>query len=223
MLTTLKYKVSPDAIQNALAHIPTDSLRVTISQPTGNFFYDPWVVKEEFVGTVWEQLLSVLPAANVGEARVITLAPGSCYQIHADIDDRYHLNIAGDNGYLVDIEHNDLHQTVQDGQWYLMDAGRLHSAANFGRDFRLQLVVRKLLIRNVLSNSVPINLISNNSMTDDHNRFLFDNTISPWLNKANKLGYINDFSYSPVSVKFNIEHAKLDLLKDILPKEFEIV
>ena len=52
------------------------------------------------------------------------------------------------------------------------------------------------------------------------NVYIFDNTLSPWLNQANKLGYINNFSYSPIAVKFNIEKNKLDLFKSILPAEF---
>ena len=53
--------------------------------------------------------------------------------------------------------------------------------------------------------------------------FLFDNTLSSWLNEANKSGYINSFSYSPISAKFNIEKNKLDSLKHILPNEFKII
>ena len=57
----------------------------------------------------------------------------------------------------------------------------------------------------------------------DDARFVFDSHISPWLNEANKLGFINNFAYSPISVKFSIEQNKLESLKSMLPLEFKIV
>ena len=60
------------------------------------------------------------------------------------------------------------------------------------------------------------------SNTDDA-RFMFDNTLSPWFNEANKLGFINNFSHTPISIKFNIEESKIDSFKNILPPEFKII
>ena len=60
-------------------------------------------------------------------------------------------------------------------------------------------------------------------LTYDDARFIFDNTISTWLNNANKAGFINSFVHSSVSIKFNIEKNKLDSLKHILPNEFKII
>ena len=54
-------------------------------------------------------------------------------------------------------------------------------------------------------------------------RFLFDSHISPWLNEANKLGFINNFDHSPIAINFNIERSKLDCLKNILPEEFKLI
>jgi hypothetical protein len=53
-----------------------------------------------------------------------------------------------------------------------------------------------------------------------HARFLFDNTMSPWFNDANKAGFINSFVQGSVAIKFNIEQDKLDSLKQALPAEF---
>jgi hypothetical protein len=69
---------------------------------------------------------------------------------------------------------------------------------------------------------VEVAVSSTISNTDDA-RFIFDNTLSPWLNAANKNGFINDFDYSPVGVKFNIEKNKLDLFKSIIPAEFKLL
>ena len=221
MLTPTDYTVNTSLLQEACLHLPKGGMKTTINQPSGNFFYDPWIIKEEYKGTVWETLYNSLPATK-GEARIIILDPGQCYQIHADIDDRYHLNILGDNSYLIDLVRETMHPLVQDGIWYDMDASFLHTATNFGRRARVQLVVRKLLKKNKLSNPISISLVTSLS-NPNHARFLFDNTMSPWFNEANKLGFINDFTQGDVSIKFNIEQNKLESLKRMLPEEFKIL
>ena len=122
----------------------------------------------------------------------------------------------------MDLVNEQMCHLEQDGVWYDMDAGLLHTATNFGRRARVQLVVRHLLKKNELLDPVEIALSSTISNTDDA-RFIFDNTLSPWFNQANKLGYINNFSYSPIVVNFNIEKNKLDMFKSILPAEFKLI
>lgn len=219
MLTKTNYTADTALFQNAVDQLPETGMKTTINQPTGNFFYDSWVIKDEYKGTVWETLYNSLPVSK-GEARIIILDPAQCYQIHADIDDRYHLNVLGEECYLIDLIREQMHKLEQDGIWYNMDAGFLHTAANFGRRARVQLVVRHLLRKNKLLNPVEVELTSSMKNTDD-TRFVFDSTISPWLNEANKQGYINNFSYLATSVKFNIEHDKLESLKNALPTEFK--
>lgn len=221
MLTITNYTVDTKIIQEAVSSLPSLEMRTAINEPTGNFFYDPWILKEEYKGTVWEKLYNSLPTEK-GEARIIVLEPNQCYQIHADIDDRYHLNISGDECFLIDLVREQMYKLNQDGTWYDMNAGFLHTAANFGRPVRVQLVVRKLLKKNKLID--PVNIaISTTLSNPNHARSLFDNTISPWLNSANKAGIINNFSHSQLFVKFDIEKNKLEFLKQILPKEFKIL
>jgi hypothetical protein len=221
MLSKTSYTVDTSLFREACLQLPNEGMKTTINQPTGNFFYDPWILKDEYKGTVWETLYNSLPVAK-GEARIIILDPARCYQTHADIDDRYHLNILGEACYLMDLVKEQMYRLEQDGVWYDMNAGLLHTATNFGRRARVQLVVRHLLKKNELLDPVEIVLSSTVSNTDD-TRFIFDNTLSLWLNQANKLGYINNFSYSPITVKFNIEKNKLDLFKSILPAEFPLL
>jgi hypothetical protein len=221
MLTPTNYTVDTSLFQEACNQLLHNKMKTTINQPTGNFFYDPWVLKDEYRGTVWETLYNSLPVIK-GEARIIILDHNQCYQTHADIDDRYHLNIQGEACYLIDLVREQMFPLEQDGIWYNMNAGLLHTATNFGRCARVQLVVRHLLKKNELLDPVEIALSSTVSNTDDA-RFIFDNTLSPWLNHANKLGYINNFSYSPITVKFNIEKNKLDLFNSILPAEFSLL
>lgn len=186
-----------------------------LTEPTGDFFYDPWKLKEEFVGTCWDSALKSLPS-GIGQARIIVLESPSCYNKHADIDDRYHLNLSGDEAYLIDLQSQEMFKLDTDGIWYEMDAGRLHTAISVGSEYRVQLVVRKLLKRNTLNNPVEVTINSRG-----HNsRFKFDNIISPWLNRANKRGIITNFVHDGASVYFDIENSCINELEEIIPQEF---
>lgn len=221
MLTPTNYTVDTSLFQEACIQLPIGKMKTVINQPTGNFFYDSWVLKDEYKDTVWETLYNSLPVAK-GEARIIILDPAHCYQTHADIDDRYHLNIRGEACYLIDLVREQMFRLDQDGIWYDMDASFLHTAANFGRVLRAQLVVRKLLKKNKLKNPIEVTLATIMENTN-HARHLFDNTMSPWLNEANKAGFINSFSQGNVTITFNIEQDKLESFKHILPEEFKII
>jgi hypothetical protein len=115
-----------------------------------------------------------------------------------------------------------MYRLEQDGIWYNMDASLLHTAANFGRRARVQLVVRQLLKQNKLEDPMEVALSTTISNTDDA-RFIFDNHVSPWLNTANKNGFINNFTQSSIGVKFNLERTRIDSLKDILPPEIKML
>ena len=51
----------------------------------------------------------------------------------------------------------------------------------------------------------------------------FDNTISPWLNLANKNGTISNFKFDGNEVSFNIDPGSLESLTEIVPNIFEVV
>lgn len=220
MITPTEHSVDITLLEQAVSQVPEGGMKTAINRPTGNFFYDSWVLKDEYKGTVWEALYDSLDEVK-GEARVIILDPGQAYTSHADIDDRYHLNILGTKSYLIDLENNEMHFLHTNGIWYDMDAGQVHTAANFGRTARIQLVIRKLLSNNRLKNPTPVT-IHTTLKNLDHARFVFDNTISPWLNTANKKRYISNFSYTNAQATFNIEKSMLHVLENILPDEFKI-
>jgi hypothetical protein len=220
MLRPTNYTVEPYLLEEAIKQSDKDEFKLILNQPTGNFFYDPWVIKPEFVGTVWEDILNSLPL-DKGEARLITLKPGTSYYSHADADDRWHLNLKSEYGYLCDLNNQQMHLLTPDGIWYDMDAGRIHSAVNFGHCDRVQLVVRQLLKSNILKNSINIKIRLKETSPDY--RYQFDRTISPWLNCANKKGTISNFKFLDTEVSFDVEIDELDSLKDIVPVLFEIV
>lgn len=211
MLTQTAYTISFDTVP-LLAKGKHD-----LTASTGDFFYDPWELKDEYIGTVWETIWKSLPI-DTGQARIIVMESPSCYTQHADIDDRYHLNLSGDEDYLIDLQNKEMHKLEKDGVWYEMDAGRLHTAISIGEHTRMQLVVRKLLTRNVLSNPVTVSIAAGGS----NPRYNFDNTMSVWLNSASKNKIITNFKQTETAVYFDIEKDSLEELKFVIPKEFKL-
>lgn len=201
MIKDLNLLINSRVINEASLKLPNIDFKISLNSPTGNFFYDPWELKPEFKNTVWEKILSVLPS-NIGEARLIKLTKGSCYIAHADIDDRWHINIISGKSYLVDLDSTKMYSLKPD-RWYDMDAGIVHSAVNFGGEDRVQLVVRKLLTNATLKSPMTIEITSDTS--DNSWRYLFDNTYSPILNRLNKEGKLADFKNLETSVTFRTE------------------
>lgn len=220
MIADTYYTVSRDLIQEALHQMPKFTDRLDLTQKTGNFFYDQWELLPEFKGSVWNQILDTLPL-NFGQARIMKLEPGRAYYSHADMDDRYHLNLSGDKAYLIDLDSNQMFPTVLDGRWYEMDAGKRHSAVNFSGITRLQLVVRKLLTPGIIQEPTFVKIEVTEPM---HNsRYVFDDIYSPWLNKKNKQGKISNFKIiSEDSVSFITEKELVSELKTICPTGFEV-
>jgi hypothetical protein len=192
-------------------------MKTTLNEPTGNFFYEPWTIKQEFVGSVWEKLIAPL-GSNIGEARVIVLDSPSGYTQHADIDDRYHLNITGDSSYLLDIDDLKMYPLINDNIWYEMDAGKLHSAIAIGKKYRIQLVVRKLLTHSVLVDPIKIKL----TQLNNESRYDFDNTVSSWLNRAVKRNILDNFRIEDKSVLFAVENNYIDELISIVPASIKM-
>lgn len=214
MIQQTSYIVSKKYIEE-IANIESTG-KQSLNVPSGDFFYDPWKLKPEFAGTAFEKVLSVLPDP-IGEARLITLESGTCYFAHSDIDDRYHLNISGDCAALINLETKKSWFLTNDGIWYDMDAGPIHSAASFGQHNRKQIVVRKLLKKNHLNLPVDVKITAKG----ENPRFLFDNTISSWLNKANKKGIISNFAANGHTVYFKLEESYKSSLESIMPRNFE--
>jgi hypothetical protein len=216
MIKSTPHIVPKELMSAVLDSIPHIEGRLALNTPSGEFFYDPWIIKDEYQNTVWDSLLQTLPY-NIGEARLITLQPGTSYLSHADIDDRYHLSLTGNKSYLVDLTKNEMHTTTNDSIWYDMDAGLIHSAVNFGDIPRIQLVVRKLLIKT----TKPTVTVSIAHGSEFNYRYLFDDIISPWLNRANKNEVIKNFKHDAKTVTFELDLAKIDDFK-VVAKNFNV-
>jgi hypothetical protein len=103
-----------------------------------------------------------------------------------------------------------------------MNAGKIHTAANFGEIDRVQLVVRKLLTKGDLKNSQTV--LIQKSKDIPNFRYVFDDVVSPWLNKMDKEGKLNNFQMlSDDRVSFTIDKDHIADLISICPAEFKII
>ena len=220
MVTEQRWQCPSGLIEQALAEHPVTDEVVVLNEHTGDFFYDTWNIKNEYKGTPWERILMSLPAP-IGEARIITLAPGESYQSHADIDNRWHLNLTGEQCFLIDLESETMFKCQQDNSWYFMLTDRLHTACNFGSVPRLQLVVRELLRKSLSpSNLIPVTIKPIDPAPDT--RYKFDNIFSAWLNRVNQEYNMSDFNFSGSDVTFKLESELISELDALNTEDFKI-
>ena len=216
MIQNTKYTVSLDDIAGAMGDV-YDIGKFDISEQTGSFFYDPWQLKPEFLGTAWETIWNSLPEPK-GQGRIIILESPSCYTSHADIDNRWHLNLCGDEAYLIDLEKEEMFKTVLDGKWYDMDAGVPHTAMNIGAEIRAQLVVRKLLPKNIINDPQHVRIAG----VKGNIRYEFDKHLSPWLNRAaNNTKIISNVKVVKQGIEFDIEKGLVPIIP--VPQQMELV
>lgn len=221
MFTKTSIKVKKELLDKAQESLPNVDFKLALNEKTGRFFYDPWVISPQFKNTVWEEILNTIPEP-IGEARIIILKPGSGYQSHSDIDDRFHLNLSGDKySYLVNLDENRMYPVEQDLYWYYMNAGPRHSAINLGKFDRVQIVVRKLLPDTLLS--TPVKVIISPASDNLHFRFDFDNVVSPWLNSAVKANTVSNFEFTEKTVSFFVSLTGLEELKKLNLRGFNFV
>ena len=212
MLTPIEIKFSAQSILNTLKHCQLeqdqfdDMNKLDIMEPTGNFFYDPWQLKESFRTPELIALFDQLPP--VGQTKIVSIPPGQTYLAHSDVEDRYHITLQSNKSYLIDLEHKKMYQTQVDNCCYLMSTDRIHSAANFGYENRIQLVIRTLLKRNTLIDPCHVSIKAKHIDQPYNQRQLFDRHILTWLNKANKRGIIKNFDPKGEDV-----HCEFDLEK----------
>ncbi len=177
-----------------------------LTKPKGDFFYDEWELLPVYNGTSLGELFYNI--GPVGEARINVMKPGECYTAHADIDDRYHLTLESEQSYLTDIERLVTYPCVANDILYEMDAGRLHTASNYGYKDRYELVIRKLL--NKIDLQEPTVVTCKVENPPYNLRYLFDRSFSCLLNRLNKDGLISDFKkISDFCITFQVEQFAL--------------
>jgi hypothetical protein len=218
MLQPTQHFVPFELVRLAQFNTEMVDFKLSINQPTGDFFYDPWVMKPEFEGTIWHQLLNTLPE-TLGEARLIRLKPAEAYRSHADIDNRWHLNILGEKSYLVNLDTETMYPLNDRSRWYYLDASPRHSAVNFGREDRVQLVVRELLQRNS-SKSLKVSIKPKGP--EEKYRFYFDDGASQWVNKQIKNDKLADFKNEGLNITFTLEPECMNELCQLVQDYFVV-
>jgi len=218
MLTELNFGYNVSKLLPLLNNVVwNDKNRCDLNKPTGHWLYDTYVIADQWKGTPFEDLLTSIPIP-VGEARLIKLTPGTCYSSHADIDDRLHLNlISNDQSYLIDLEDNIMYRLYTDNKFYKMDAGKVHTAVNFGSTDRIQLVIRSPLRRLTSPNFIKCKIKFINPVFNL--RYILDNQISTFLNRAIKnqqIGFFNPIS--DTEIEFILDSYILTDLSDRLKK-----
>lgn len=210
MLINTNYVIDIDPLLNELENVKWDDKnRSNINRPTGHWLYDSYEISDEWKNTEFEKLLLNFPWP-VGEARLMKLDPGTCYRGHADVDDRYHLNlISNEHCHLIDLEENKMYPLLPDGYFYRMNAGKIHTAVNFGSTSRIQLVIRIPL--ECVETSTMIKMLIKCKEPSYDFRYQFDKFVSPVINKLIKdktIGWFNPISDSEMSIKIEQNNAQ---------------
>ena len=221
-MITKQIWVCPEGlIEQALKENPVTDEAVVLNEPTGDFFYDTWTIKDLYKDTIWQQVLDTMPM-SIGQARIIKLAPGESYMAHADVDNRWHLNLTGEQSYLIDLDEKVMYECVRDNRWAYMDASQIHAATNYGSIPRLQLVVREPLRRS--RHPVDLVSISIEAAYEQHDfRYKFDKIFSPFLNKANQRYKLADFAHTTFTLSFKLERELLEEFKELITPEFTVI
>ena len=219
MITKQLWQCPPGLIEQALNEHPITGSTV-LNEPTGDFFYDQWKIKDLYKGTLWQKVLDSMPM-SIGQARIIKMEPGESYMAHADIDNRWHLNLTGEQAYLIDLDNQAMYECERDNRWAYMDASRIHAATNYGSVPRLQLVVREPLRRS--RQPVALVSVSMEPAYEQHDfRYKFDKIFSPFLNRANQKYKLADFAHETFTLSFKLEQELLDEFKQLITPEFKV-
>ena len=221
-MITKQIWVCPEGlIEQALKEHPVTGEDTVLNEPTGDFFYDRWEIKDLYKDTVWQQVLDTMPM-SIGQARIIKLEPGESYMAHADIDNRYHLNLSGEQAYLIDLDEKVMYECVRDNRWAHMDASRIHAATNYGSIPRLQLVVREPL-RNSRQLTDLVSISIEPAYKQHDFRYKFDKIFSPFLNRDNQKYKLADFAHTEFSLTFKLERELLEKFKQLITPEFKVI
>lgn len=210
MLSKTEHSVDLKPLLEELSKVEWDQKnRSNLNQPTGHWLYDSYEITEFWKGSEFEKVLMNFPWP-VGEARLMKLEPGTCYRSHADIDDRYHLNLIGNEYcHLIDLDESKMYQLIPDGFFYKMDAGKIHTATNFGPVDRVQLVIRAPLQRH--DSPTMVKMVIKCKDVPYNFRYRFDKHVSPLINKMikqKKIGWFNPTTETEMTIKIEQEEIE---------------
>ena len=219
MFTPTDIRVDAEALLQSVKNIALEQdrydsmLKLDINQSITSFYYDAWQLKPEYNSQEMRELFDQL--GPVGQAKIVSIPPGTSYHAHSDIEDRYHITLQSDHSYLIDLEQCEMYATQVDNVCYHMDTARIHTAVNFGYQDRIQLVVRQLLNRPQLNHVSHVHLRPRVLDEPYNQRNLFDQHILTWLNTANKRMILDNFDPKgeDVEIEFDLESSHVKELQ----------
>lgn len=218
--TNIHVDVTLKEIIDALNNLPKNDYRYILNEPSNHYMHDDWKIKKEFKNSLWDRILATLPY-KIGQARIIVMQPGQCYQSHADIDNRWHLNLTGEDCFFADLDNFKMFKIEQDWYWYDFDASPRHTAVNCGRFARAQLVVRKPIVKNKIVD--PVRLEIKSLLDDDNTRYQGENKITPWFNKALLKGVASDIDTPDAgTIHVTLERNILSEFYNLIPQGFTV-
>lgn len=142
MLTKTQFKFDIEPIIEQVRQLDTSERLALNYAEDGDLLGGPYLIKKEFIGTPLGNVLESL-GPDIGEARLLPLGQTESYHAHRDPDDRYHLSIiTSPYSYLADLEDMRLYHLPADGELWLMDTSKLHSAINLTGSQRVHLNIR---------------------------------------------------------------------------------
>jgi len=108
-------------------------------------------------------------------------------------------------------------------KWYNLDASYRHSAVNFGRVDRLQLVVRQLFARKTVGTVDIINITLRPNGPEEKYRYYFDDSASQWINRKIKEGVLDNFSHVGLECTFTLMAQYVTELTELVKEHFVVL
>lgn len=213
MITETSYSADLADIKE-LEKTLSDQMITMINHPVGNLYYEEWELNDEFKGTPLEKVYNSLPIKK-GYSLLITIKPSSTFNKHCDPDDRWILNINGEEAYVNDLDNKVMNKIDVNGKWYQINGGVFHASSNFGNSPRTFLVVRSMLTRGDLKDRVKVH-IKITDMGKDH-KYKLENNLHPWIYQANKNGLLDNY------LTFEQDFLEFETEREFVPKIQEML
>jgi len=116
-------------------------------------FYDKFGYEDEkkFIHPIFDipYINSIMKEHNLYRTRLMNLKPKTCYTYHQDYEKRFHIPLITNNNCFFIIE-DEVKRYPADGNWYIIDTTKKHTAVNASREDRIHLVGNKISIGDVI-------------------------------------------------------------------------
>lgn len=114
----------------------------TGAMPKGENLAEFDALHPKLKGTWWETFFNSLPM-RVSRTRIARLPPRKCYSVHKDFHKTLHIAVyTNPKSYFLFVDEQRLIHIPEDGNIWMVDTKRNHTAFNGGDDTRIHLMMR---------------------------------------------------------------------------------